>query len=93
MLLFNDEFHFKRRVSNLFDNNSDDDDQLSVEDLLNDDYDSNNNDNSDALLLIEGGYKVLDESVSMFKECEVFEAYYNVQYYQLYYLLFDRNHK
>lgn len=75
VLLFNDDLHFKRRQSTLS-QSDDDSEEDGVEGLMSEDgflVDSN------AVTIIEGGFKILEESVAMFRECEIFAEYYAEQ--------------
>lgn len=83
LLLYNDDFHFKRKPSRLATieeikefnkNNNYLDNAYSIEQILN--GDKNLNDNNDSLYIIEGGYRCLDEGTVIFKEGDTFEEYY-----------------
>lgn len=74
VLLFNDDLHFKRRQSTL--TQSEDTSSDGVEGLMSEDgYLTDSN----AVSVIEGGFKILEESVAMFRECEIFAEYYAEQ--------------
>jgi hypothetical protein len=112
LLLYNDDFHFKRKQSTIGEEILEEEEQkeestevdeevlvsgdtaksirekaltgYSVEDIMNDRRKSaaernlvvKAKDEVVALQIIEGAYKVLDEGISMFREGEVFEQYY-----------------
>ena len=73
VLLFNDDLHFKRRQSTL---TQSEDPSDGVEGLMSDDsYLTDTN----GVTIIEGGFRILEESVAMFRECEIFAEYYAEQ--------------
>lgn len=61
LLLHYDDFHFKRRLSELSS-----DPELLVE-----------AESDDSLFVVEGGYRCLDEGMTLFREGEVFQKYYD----------------
>lgn len=67
LLLNNDDIHFKRRPSRLL-TDEEVSQQTSIEDFL-------ATSSMPGTFVVEGGYKVLDESIVLFKECEIFEKY------------------
>lgn len=73
LLLFNDEHHFKRIPSRSATNQLEDED--AVEDL--------EELGEDGMYIIEGGYKVLDESTKVFREVDVFSKYYKEKINQI----------
>ncbi len=75
VLLFNDDLHFKRRQS-ILSQRDDDSEEDGVEGLMSED---SNQADSNAASIIEGGFKILEESVAMFRECEIFAEYYAEQ--------------
>ena len=75
VLLFNDDLHFKRRQS-ILSQSDDDSEEDGVEGLMSED---SNQADSNAASIIEGGFKILEESVAMFRECEIFAEYYAEQ--------------
>lgn len=80
LLLFHDNIHFKRSVSKvMWPENAVAKMKEQQEDYDDDDEEETVSTTSElaALYLVEGGYKVLDESIVSFKEMEVLESYYN----------------
>ena len=73
VLLFNDDLHFKRRPSRL--SQTDSVALGGAESLMSDLY----SEDIPSVDLLEGGYKILEESVAMFRECEIFAEYYAEQ--------------
>jgi hypothetical protein len=78
LLIFHDDFHFKRRPSTAIDKNASSQQSEASDD---DDLDQfmkvpSSADESEGVLIVEGGYKPLDEGVVLFKEGDVFVAYY-----------------
>lgn len=61
LLLHYDDFHFKRRLSDVST-----DPELLLEAK-----------NEDAVFVVEGGYRCLDEGMTLFREGEVFQKYYD----------------
>eukprot|EP01041_Mallomonas_annulata_P011152 gene11152-23312_t len=80
LLLYNDDFHFKRRPSRVAES-SDIEDQDELQDEDNDEDIEEHDDNTVAI--IEGGYKVLDEGLTVFREGEVFAKYFNERLFQI----------
>ena len=78
LLLFHDDFHFKRRPSSLLREEELQDrieeSEVDLDSFMDGGDDDDVEDSS--LFLIEGGYKALDEGVVLFKEGDAFLAYY-----------------
>lgn len=78
VLLYNDRTHFKRKPTSVYIKNKEDGEPTTMY-SIDDDEEEDDKDEEDGLYLylIEGGYRVLDESIAMFKECESFSRYYH----------------
>ena len=75
LLLYNDDFHFKRKPSSvgIVAENDDNDNWsgYSVDDVMKEDEEKDNESTSSSsppLMIVDGAYKVLDEGSSMFRE-------------------------
>jgi hypothetical protein len=83
LLLFSDDFHFKRRQTVFTDapladesNNGDESgNSYSVDDLL-EDGSIRDDDDSEGVYVIEGAYRALDAGTCLFREGEVFAKYF-----------------
>jgi RNB domain len=83
LLLHSDDFHFKRKPSIITSSSETDpsgadesaatDQELTLDSLLSSDEQLP----AGSILLVEGAYKVLNEGVALFRECDVFAKYYN----------------
>lgn len=73
LLLFHDEHHFKRIPSRPATDKLEDEDAVADLNELGD----------DDVCIIEGGYKVLDESTKVFREVEVFSKYFKAKSEQI----------
>ena len=66
LLLHYDDFHFKRRPSKAYLHKEEDDEEGGVQ-----------QGDEESYLVVEGGYRCLDEGMTLFREGEVFQKYYD----------------